>query len=590
MKILPFFVSPIALFAFNRPSHLACTLDALAANELASDSPLTIFCDGPRTATEKSKTDAVRRVAQEEVSKGRFASVCIQASDTSKGLAPSLIAGITATLEENERVIVLEDDLITSPYFLRYMNDGLDVYADNTNVASIHGYMYPHTVEPLNDTFFLRGTDCWGWATWRRAWAAFNEDAVGLLTKIYEAQEELAFNRQGTYDYTGMLQATAEGRVSSWAVRWLASAWLADMYTLYPAVSLVQQIGLDASGTHCGVDENCHVPLVTRPITVAEIDVAEDARMAQELADWLQSLSNKPASFKTRLDTVLKKHPKLHNFLRWGKRTLKDCLPPIAMRCLKKMLCKNAPPPPQRANIWQGDYPDWQSAVAACDGGYDSDAIFQKVVTAARKVRDGEALWERDSVCFYHEEYNWPLLASLMHIAALQGGKLHVLDFGGALGSTYMQHRKFLDTLPDFSWNVVEQAHVVSCGQKEFSTNKLHFYSSMDDCFIDKNINCVLLSSVLQYLPDPYAFINDVLLKQPVALLIDRTPFLLDRARITIQNVPEEIYKASYVCRWVDKGIVQQKMEILYTCTAEFASHVDPEGFYGMHYILKSKK
>lgn len=233
------------------------------------------------------------------------------------------------------------------------------------------------------------------------------------------------------------------------------------------------------------------------------------------------------------------------------KNIIKDCIPPIALRGLKK-LRGTAPPPPPATNTWQGDYHDWQSAVAACDGGYDSDAIFQKVVAAARKVRDGEALWERDSVCFYHEEYNWPLLTSLMHIAALQGGKLHVLDFGGALGSTYMQHRKFLDTLPDFSWNVVEQGHVVECGQKEFTNDKLHFYLNIDDCFADKTINCVLFSSVLQYLSEPYITLEEALCKTPYSVLIDRTSFLNNDTGKSVLKLqtPESIYPNTSYPTW----------------------------------------
>lgn len=569
----------MALFAFNRPSHLSCTLDALAANELASDSPLTIFCDGPRTDIEKIKTNAVRRVAKAEATKGRFASVRIQFFDFNRGLAPSLIAGITAMLEESERIIVLEDDLLTSPYFLRYMNDGLTAYANNPKVASIHGYMYPHVAPPSQDTFFLRGADCWGWATWRRAWAIFNANAFDLLQKIRQAQEEDAFNRYGACDYMGMLQAASEGRVSSWAVRWLASAWLADMYTLYPAASLVQQIGFDASGTHCGVSENCHVPFATRPITVMQIPVVEDQCKAVEFAAWLKGLSSPSASSKTRLHAILRKCSNLHAFLHCSKKAFKDCLPPIAIRGLKKLLHTTSSS--SAANIWQGDYPDWKSAVSACDGGYDSDAIFQKVVAAARKVRDGEALWERDSVCFYHEEYNWHLLACLMMVAAQNKGNLHVLDFGGAFGSTYQQNKKILDKLPSVSWNVVEQGRIVLTGQEEFTTKTLHFFSSIAECFQLKPINVILFSGVLQYLPEPYALIQEVVKHRIDNLIIDRTPFLKSSEKFTIQHVASSIYAAHYPHRWLNREHVASLLGEQYDCLPDYESPNDPPSFYG---------
>ncbi|GHT84207.1 hypothetical protein FACS1894137_06970 [Spirochaetia bacterium] len=151
-------------------------------------------------------------------------------------------------------MIVLEDDLITSPYFLTYMNDALNLYEQDERVVSIHGYVYP-IKQKLPDYFFLRGADCWGWATWKRGWDLFNPDGQFLLNEIKKQKLEKHFNFNNTFNYTGMLQAQIDGKVSSWAIRWYASAFLENKYTLYPGMSFIENIGNDGSGTHRGSTE-----------------------------------------------------------------------------------------------------------------------------------------------------------------------------------------------------------------------------------------------------------------------------------------------------------------------------------------------
>lgn len=230
---------------------------------------------------------------------------------------------------------------------------------------------------------------------------------------------------------------------------------------------------------------------------------------------------------------------------------------------------------------WTGNYPDWQSAVQAA-GGYDDQEIFLKVREAARAVRDGKALWERDSMLFDSPEVNWPLLAGLMSVAARAGGKLHVLDFGGALGSTYMQHRDALKGLAACTWHVVEQGHFVRCGQEEFTSDTLFFHATTEEAFQAAPINVILFSGVLQYLETPYALLKRMTATR-LPIILDRTPVLENGDRITVQHVPAEIYRASYPCRWLDKrrltGILQGAG---YELSPWFLSSVDPSGFGGV--------
>ncbi len=193
-----------------------------------------------------------------------------------------------------------------------------------------------------------------------------------------------------------------------------------------------------------------------------------------------------------------------------------------------------------------GDYSTWVEAEKAASG-YNAPAILDRVREAALKVKRGEVAFERDSVCFHHEEYRWPTLACLLRIAAVNGGRLRVLDFGGSLGSFWFQHRKLLGGLREVRWAVVEQSHYVECGREEFQDEVLNFHASVEDCLREGAVDVILLSSVLQYLPEPYGWLEQFAETEVRWLLLDRTPFIeQDRDRLTVQHVPPSIYPASY--------------------------------------------
>jgi len=243
--------APIALFTYNRPWHTQQTVKALLKNAQAKGSDLFVFSDGPKNKATKEKVDEVRQYLR--TIEG-FKSVRIVERKENSGLAQSIISGVTEVVNEHGKVIVLEDDLVTSPYFLKFMNEGLNCYAQDNRVISIHGYCYP--VEGLPETFFLKGTDCWGWATWKRGWNLFEADGRKLLAALIEKNLLERFDFFGAYDYSGMLRGQIAGKNQSWAVRWYASALLRDRLTLYPRETLVQNIGLDGSGVHCANDHH----------------------------------------------------------------------------------------------------------------------------------------------------------------------------------------------------------------------------------------------------------------------------------------------------------------------------------------------
>lgn len=265
--------APITLFVYNRLDHTRRTIEALAHNELANESSLIVFSDGPKSPEDSLKVEAVREHIRAVTGFQDIQLVCRPAN---LGLADSIINGVTEILDAHEKIIVLEDDLITSPFFLRYMNEALDLYENTAEVISIHGYVYPIR-EQLPETFFIKGADCWGWATWRRGWELFDPDGASLLAQLAKRRLTRQFDFNGTYEYTAMLREQIAGNNNSWAIRWYASAFLNDRLTLYPGRSLVTNIGNDSSGTHCGTTEQFDVALADRPIAISKLSAHENA-------------------------------------------------------------------------------------------------------------------------------------------------------------------------------------------------------------------------------------------------------------------------------------------------------------------------
>lgn len=284
---LPIALAPIALFVYKRPAHVRRTVEALVANELACQSDLLVFCDGPRSVEDRDDVAAV--CAYVDSIRG-FRSVTVFRREQNAGLARSITEGVTCVCEQHERVIVIEDDMVTSRWFLTYMNEALEHYRDDARVASIHGYCYPVNVS-LPETFFLRGADCWGWATWRRAWNNFEPDGRKLLDQMLHGRLTEAFDLNGSYGFTQMLRDQIAGKNDSWAVRWHASCFLADKLTLYPGTSLVDNIGNDASGTHSEASSRFAVRLADRRVHVGDIPVQESRFARDTFADFLRGTS-----------------------------------------------------------------------------------------------------------------------------------------------------------------------------------------------------------------------------------------------------------------------------------------------------------
>jgi putative methyltransferase (TIGR04325 family) len=514
-------LAPIALFVYNRPNHVEKVIKSLLKNEYAKDSELYIFSDGAKFPIEKKKVIETREYIQ--TIQG-FKTVHINLQSKNLGLANSILQGVDKVLIKYDRVIVLEDDIVVNKYFLEFMNSALEIYKDSSKVASIHGYLYPISSKFLPDTFFLKGADCWGWGTWRRSWNLLERNGEILKEKLENNSLITKFNLDDSYPYFQMLCDQIEGKNNSWAIRWHASIFLKNMFTLYPKISLVQNIGMDSSGTHTSYDSRYDSMLSDFYPKV----VKQEDKNIQENFIAIFRIRN---FFKNQNKVSFKK-----NIKKW-------------FTFLKYILIKILSIAKKEKNFWfSGNYPNFESA-ANNSTGYDSNEIFKKVAEASLAVKQGKAKFERDSVLFYKDDYSSPLSIFLFYIISRNNNILKLLDFGGSLGSTFYQYKPILNYLKELQWSVIEQKQFVEFGKKNLSNSQLNFFFSLKEYFQVNNANVILLSSVMPYLENWKSILNEILKYKIKFLIIDRTPFFLDEkmpTRITIEKVPVSIYDASY--------------------------------------------
>jgi hypothetical protein len=272
----------IAIFAFNRPSHLETCLNSVKLNKEAIESDLTIFVDGPRSEKDLVSVNEVLAIAEKVTG---FKSILVVKSPINKGLANSVVDGVSRILEKNPAVIVLEDDLIVSPYFLEYMCRSLGKFQNEKVVASIHGYL-PNLSKETQAPFFLRGADCWGWATWSDRWNSVEWDGAKLRDELIKKKLVKQFNHDGNYNYFGMLERQLNGENDSWAIRWHASMFLQNKLTLYPNKSLVINTGMDGTGRHSGITGDYDTTLSNKAVIIGDLNIEESAKMRKEFSKF----------------------------------------------------------------------------------------------------------------------------------------------------------------------------------------------------------------------------------------------------------------------------------------------------------------
>ncbi|TKZ17450.1 glycosyltransferase [Shimia litoralis] len=277
--------APIIVFAYNRPEHLSQTLNHLARAQGAMESDLVIFCDGPKPNADRAKIDAVHAVAIDTVWTDRFRSVRIELSEANKGLARSIIGGVSAVIEGAGRAIIVEDDVVVSPDFLAFMNDCLDFYASDAFVGSVTGFSplgaapvdYPHDVMAIPRNC----SQCW--ATWADRWRDVDWDARDAARIWHDPALRRRFNAAGN-DRADRLRRQLAGKIDSWSIRFGLWQTLTGRHTIYPIRNRVRNIGYDGSGVHTrgGQDVNARALNAPRPYRLEP--VTEDPALIRAVA------------------------------------------------------------------------------------------------------------------------------------------------------------------------------------------------------------------------------------------------------------------------------------------------------------------
>lgn len=286
--------APVILFAYNRPSLVRKTLRSLKANTLALQSHLFVFCDGPKENAGEADLLKINEVRQIVGSEQWCGDVTVIEHNENKGLAASVIDGVSTIVSKYGKVIVIEDDVLLSPYFLQFMNDALDANSDNKQVLSIGSWNYfcdPEKIE--NDFFYFRYPDSIAWATTAYSWSLFEKDAAVALDKLKHLGKLNVFNGDGEAEYfEDMLNKQIEGKVNSWAIRWTATAIVNNMLNVFPKYSLSKHIGFGADATHekSEVDYNKDLFLAERKLSVdISSSVAENSLALREWKNFVNA-------------------------------------------------------------------------------------------------------------------------------------------------------------------------------------------------------------------------------------------------------------------------------------------------------------
>ena len=265
---------PIVLFTYNRPWHTAQTIAALQKNILAAESELFVFADGAKGSQDLAAVQEVHDLVQQITG---FRQVHVALSPTNKGLAASIIAGVSQVLENYPSVIVLEDDMLCATNFLNFMHDALEMYAQQPQIFSITGYTFPIQIpaDYTQDVFIAPRPSSWGWATWRDRWAKVDWEIADFQAFIQDKAQRQAFNAGGN-DMSVMLLKQKRGEIDSWAIRWAYSHFKHGAYCVYPTRSKIQNIGADQSGVHTPATTKYEVVLNHAPYTLpAQIGIDE---------------------------------------------------------------------------------------------------------------------------------------------------------------------------------------------------------------------------------------------------------------------------------------------------------------------------
>ncbi len=278
-------LAPIILFVYNRLDHTKKTVQALLNNQLADKSTIFICSDGAKDDNETHKVNQVRKYIK---TINGFKEINIINRDKNWGLADSIIDGVTKIINEFDKVIVLEDDLVSSPFFLKYMNDALDHFKEKKDIYHISGWNYPFNNNQLGDVFLWRLMNCWGWATWSDRWFLYKKNIKETINE-FTSNDIKRFNIDDTENFWNQILANESGNISTWAIFWYATIYKNRGLCVNPSKSFITNIGHDNSGTHCTSSDEYISELCMNDKIDFNIDISESAIAIQEVKNFYKN-------------------------------------------------------------------------------------------------------------------------------------------------------------------------------------------------------------------------------------------------------------------------------------------------------------
>lgn len=284
-------LAPVVLFVYNRLDHTKQTIDALQKNEISNETELYIYSD----AVKNNKTEKYVKEVREYIKTIQgFKKVTIIEQKENLGLATSIISGVSDIINTHGKAIVLEDDLVTSPYFLTYMNEALEIYKDEKRVWHISGWNYPTSFDTTEDTYFYRVMDCWGWATWSDRWNHFEKNTDKLIQN-FSKKDIKRFNLDGYTDLWRQVKLNKSGRINTWAIYWYATIFQNNGLCLNPVQSFVKNIGHDGTGVHCNISG--YIDNIT-------LNEEKDINFTKEFEENIEMINQIKTHFKKTKKTI----------------------------------------------------------------------------------------------------------------------------------------------------------------------------------------------------------------------------------------------------------------------------------------------
>ena len=531
---------PVVLLAYARPVHLARVLACLRENAVPL---LHAFADGAKGAADAAAVAEVRAMLRAV----DWCEVRLTERAENFGLGKNVLTGVSEVAARHAAFVVWEDDLVCVPGTYAWMCAALRHYATDERVMSVSGWTHPR-VTPADAGDAPYGdarAECWVWGAWARSWRGM--DGETAREKMATAVKRgVAADAYGA-DLPAM--AREEERKNIWAVRWLYHHFQHGGLCVRPPWSMVEHIGFDAGATNATAEGGwANAPLRPVPPVPAAWPVPSEAEGVRAL--WQEANPPQP--------------PRI---VRAGRRLAKAAA---------KMLLPEAVRATLRGGLgwkwFEGDYAAWADAAEA-SGGYDDAAIVERVLRATRAVREGRGAFERDGVVFAQPEPEPGLVAAMRRAAAECGGRWRVLDFGGALGTTYWRHRAAWPEVACVAWDVVEQAKFVAAGRAEPGDGVLRFFGAVEEAEEAERHDLLLASGVVQYLESPEAALEAWMARGFRFLLLNNVPLHAGAPdRIAVQRVPPEIYRASYPVRFFNRERFLGRFEGRYDVVSEFPS------------------